>query len=163
VPPPSSAALPLPPAREFAERIEGASSMVIAQGCFPFQENRYTRKFLILLKSATERESAHHQRIVRRSAALTVPTRHAHDLQRIFGVTALAQRAQSESRTLNSIAVVAGGRRNRAARTSLLGNGEHAPISSGSAPKPPPLGSSTPRFISCGSKVCFTKLALRAE
>src|SRR5438552_8558355 len=90
VPPPLSASFASSPSRaKFAERIEGASSMVMGnQPLLPFLgENRlYAEVLRCLLKSVMRiriRASARNRTAF--LAALARQLEHAHDLQRIFG------------------------------------------------------------------------------
>src|SRR5437588_997230 len=118
VPPPSSAAFASSPSRaKFAERIEGASSMVMGSGAAPSirQRNEIIRGVLrCLLKSVIRlRIRASPRNGAAFLAALTRQLEHAHDLQRIFG--SHGQRSASENgiaKVRIIVAVVAGGRGN---------------------------------------------------
>src|SRR5882762_9280369 len=135
VPPPSRAAFASSHSRaKFAERIEGASSMVMDSGPFlPFlgEKRLYAEVLRCSLKSVIRTKIRASQRNrTALPAAFARQFEHAHDVERIFG--SHGQRSASKNGVANIrivVAVVAGGGRNAAAFEGIAGWGrQDAPI-----------------------------------
>src|SRR5258708_1469802 len=171
VPPPSSAAFASSPRRaKFAERIEGASSMIMGSGpLLPFsRENRlYAEVLRSSLKSVIrKRIRASPRNRTAFLAALAREFEHAHDVQRAFG--SHGQRRASEDGVAHIrivVAVIAGSRWNAPLFERISrGDGEDAPILFRlGAPCRVRRDIATPEIRLLGIECLFHETGLRAE